>query len=102
SLCRAAAPALFPYTTRFRSFGPPVVGFMSDRFADAGFGGGFEAACPGGVAPRDAAQALVESCAAASAFGIQRALIVTMGVFFVRSEEHTSELQSRENLVCRL
>src|SRR5690606_41164740 len=23
-------------------------------------------------------------------------------VFFVRSEEHTSELQSRENLVCRL
>src|SRR5690606_40963847 len=24
------------------------------------------------------------------------------GVFFNRSEEHTSELQSRENLVCRL
>src|SRR5690606_40271732 len=26
----------------------------------------------------------------------------TNGIVFLRSEEHTSELQSRENLVCRL
>src|SRR5690606_41851065 len=29
-------------------------------------------------------------------------LLMIKGVGFVRSEEHTSELQSRENLVCRL
>src|SRR5690606_41639057 len=27
---------------------------------------------------------------------------IWFGILFVRSEEHTSELQSRENLVCRL
>src|SRR5690606_40004720 len=30
------------------------------------------------------------------------ALIVVLLVGFIRSEEHTSELQSRENIVCRL
>src|SRR5690606_42072533 len=29
-------------------------------------------------------------------------LVYKKGTFFLRSEEHTSELQSRENLVCRL
>src|SRR5690606_40609791 len=28
--------------------------------------------------------------------------LIIMSGFFLRSEEHTSELQSRENLVCRL
>src|SRR5690606_41216624 len=28
--------------------------------------------------------------------------LATAGVIWLRSEEHTSELQSRENLVCRL
>src|SRR5690606_11633574 len=51
-------------------FGPPFVGFLSDRFADSAFGGGFEAACPGGVAPQGAVEALAQSCAASSASGI--------------------------------
>src|SRR2546422_3610232 len=29
-------------------------------------------------------------------------LIMSFGIFFMRSEEHTSELQSRLHLVCRL
>src|SRR5690606_39979400 len=33
---------------------------------------------------------------------VAAALIDTMGGAVLRSEEHTSELQSRENLVCRL
>src|SRR5690606_15257144 len=37
----------------------------------------------------------------ASAFGIQF-VVVAVDTRQVRSEEHTSELQSRENLVCRL
>src|SRR5436309_8797828 len=36
-------------------------------------------------------------------FGAGRGfLICVIGWVFLRSEEHTSELQSRENLVCRL
>src|SRR5690606_39285004 len=34
--------------------------------------------------------------------GIQQQLSVVIGFIIIRSEEHTSELQSRENLVCRL
>src|SRR5690606_41042888 len=36
------------------------------------------------------------------AVGYKQALAVVKGELDVRSEEHTSELQSRENLVCRL
>src|SRR5690606_40490032 len=41
---------------------------------------------------------------AASRFVIERRLRLRElgGLFGIRSEEHTSELQSRENLVCRL
>jgi predicted MFS family arabinose efflux permease len=65
-------------------FGPPFVGFLSDRMANASFaGGGFEASCPGGVAPAGSAEALIAACATASATGIQRALMMTVAVFFL-------------------
>src|SRR5690606_39301121 len=36
-------------------------------------------------------------------FGAERPIVTAIIYFFIfRSEEHTSELQSRENLVCRL
>src|SRR5437660_3487051 len=57
---RPPRSTLFPYTTLFRSYDPPVVG--PDRGRPAG----------------------------GQAVGV------------VRSEEHTSELQSRGHLVCRL
>src|SRR5690606_40696679 len=34
--------------------------------------------------------------------GLSRALALAGGAMLIRSEEHTSELQSREKLVCRL
>src|SRR3712207_7867121 len=80
---RPPRSTLFPYTTLFRSM---VEERSSSAAVVEGFGErvGIESAAPGGVveddvAHRDAA-ALAEE----------------------RSEEHTSELQSRQYLVCRL
>src|SRR5438046_5209493 len=65
---------LFPYTTLFRSYASP-------------------------------AYAMVESRACAGALESSRVCCTMMGTFetrMLRSEEHTSELQSLTNLVCRL
>src|SRR5690606_41287121 len=37
----------------------------------------------------------------AANFPVMTALLIALNVFVFRSEEHTSELQSRENIVCR-
>src|SRR2546430_6307137 len=65
---------LFPYTTLFRSLGPAVIFLYQLDF---------------GLAERFAVRFV----------GI---LLVGRSVADVRSEEHTSELQSQSNLVCRL
>src|SRR5690606_41571950 len=72
---------LFPYTTLFRSqldaLAAETTGWVDSIAQDA------------------------ESDAQRST-NIVIVMIVTALVFLGRSEEHTSELQSRENLVCRL
>src|SRR3712207_7028620 len=73
---RPPRSTLFPYTTLFRS---PAVVAVPDRHA-------LEVAAAHGVA----AQVVVDAVAAQDA------------LFAQRSEEHTSELQSRQYLVCRL
>src|SRR5690606_41913677 len=83
-LRRPPRSPLFPYTTLFRSSGPSPAprSRRTDRL------------CPGPPAtPRCSPPAApgsvgVPDCGASSCY--------------LRSEEHTSELQSRENLVCRL
>src|SRR5690606_41952208 len=77
-------PTLFPYTTLFRSLRPGV--------APIGLG---------------SVAALGAACASACGALLVRKLSVTetttsIAFYSNRSEEHTSELQSRENLVCRL
>src|SRR5436309_9683515 len=90
-------PPLFPYTTLFRSRLDPVGGIGSHQI--------------------DAARTLHRD-RAAEPFGARRGLgpdirqqprldrriggVERLDVAAARSEEHTSELQSRENLVCRL
>src|SRR3712207_8544443 len=73
---RPPRSTLFPYTTLFRSFGSSLW--------DGRFGG-----------------ALLSAAALVPLAGDA---VKTAGVVrkFVRSEEHTSELQSRQYLVCRL
>src|SRR2546430_11158965 len=81
---RPPRSTLFPYTTLFRSVMPNGVGYY-----DAG-GKGVEAATAelsGIQIPQNGPDGLAHAAAS--------------GVF-CRSEEHTSELQSQSNLVCRL
>src|SRR5690606_41592638 len=85
-LRRPPRSTLFPYTTLFRS--RPLSG--QRRGIDAG---------PARLAQRRAAR---DDGRAAAGLAADRRIAGARGVRRARSEEHTSELQSRENLVCRL
>src|SRR5690606_40628684 len=92
----------FPYTTLFRSPAPPVPPLLfclaATESPPAVTDPGHEAA----TADRNAA---VARCWLADGRGTpSRCLHHTRPALAdrMRSEEHTSELQSRENLVCRL
>src|SRR5206468_11724245 len=95
---RPPRSTLFPYTTLFRSLALAGLGWLAldlthqpPAGATAGAGGG-AGARPGGGGPGGAA-------AGGGRGGAGGAPPTTVGV---RSEEHTSELQSRSDLVCRL
>src|SRR5690606_42155589 len=93
---RRPPSSLFPYTTLFRSStldGPAFrASEIGRRLTDA--------------SPADA-RAMLEHCPTALIFGAWDSTGPRGGMSHkfqrtLRSEEHTSELQSRENLVCRL
>src|SRR3712207_9014444 len=91
-LRRPPRSTLFPYTTLFRSALPPAQGDRegsppAGREGVAGGAGGLE---KGGLA------------AALDAAGARGEARLAWGDEMRRSEEHTSELQSRQYLVCRL
>src|SRR3712207_8791261 len=78
---RPPRSTLFPYTTLFRSLSPLRRGQLFGRLVAAGL-----------------AEALVFG-------GVDRISVfedLARDLLVVRSEEHTSELQSRQYLVCRL
>src|SRR3712207_8889699 len=80
---RPPRSTLFPYTSLFRSSGPmPSPGITASRMGIDPRSEGVEVGCPG-LARADATGDVLEQLGA-------------------RSEEHTSELQSRQYLVCRL
>src|SRR3712207_7085796 len=80
---RPPRSTLFPYTTLFRSCSPPAPWASRTR----------SACSPTGARPRTAGPWSLGHCRRASPFRPR------LGA---RSEEHTSELQSRQYLVCRL
>src|SRR5690606_41946727 len=80
-LRRPPRSTLFPYTTLFRS--DDLLGFMQAEGAKE----------EGGKGAAKVRRAVLE---------VTRAVSLTPWPGDTRSEEHTSELQSRENLVCRL
>src|SRR3712207_7757128 len=89
---RPQRSTLFPYTTLFRSSDVPAEEIVARKPAAIVLSGG-----PSSVYAEDAPQldpTLFE--AGVPAFGI------CYGFQAMRSEEHTSELQSRQYLVCRL
>src|SRR2546430_13488312 len=83
---RPPRSTLFPYTTLFRSrpasFGTTPLGLL-------------------GSGPR-VSRSSQPWALCRNPFRIQRRPVVKSQRNFVRSEEHTSELQSQSNLVCRL
>src|SRR2546430_13551113 len=80
---RPPRSTLFPYTTLFRSSRLPINTLKIDRSFVAGLGHEPES------------EALVQTI-------IALAHALRLSVTAERSEEHTSELQSQSNLVCRL
>src|SRR5436309_11480723 len=86
---RPPTSTLFPYTTLFRS-----------HHDDAGFT--FDALEPSyATRPQEEIEAAFDDLSAELLLILAR-LLGRENDNFLRSEEHTSELQSRENLVCRL
>src|SRR5436309_7880482 len=86
---------LFPYTTLFRSRGGP-------RMKPSESVSAYALIAPPCSPPR-AWSAMLANPAGANASAVNRKTASsTRCERTARSEEHTSELQSRENLVCRL
>src|SRR5688572_32268261 len=82
---RPPRSTLFPYTTLFRSVHDDVLGHVAELAREVPGVGGLQ----GGVR-----QALAGAVGGAE--------VLQHGEALARSEEHTSELQSQSNLVCRL
>src|SRR3712207_8567780 len=87
---RPPRSTLFPYTTLFRS-GRKMVWTIGDRF----LGGRSPVYC-------NATSMVVCQTRVDGMLGAYPPESVTFLTFLSRSEEHTSELQSRQYLVCRL
>src|SRR5688572_32489558 len=89
---RPPRSTLFPYTTLFRSYDENVVDNLLQTYYRP------RKIALRGCHPRD----LIEQALAQAAYlGEQRGLTDEL-LAAARSEEHTSELQSQSNLVCRL
>src|SRR3712207_8471108 len=96
---RPPRSTLFPYTTLFRStstrlFVGFAAGFLSHLFFQGALGTGLYAAH---ILP-----SLPWSLAPVPPLGVPRTISLGFWAGLWRSEEHTSELQSRQYLVCRL
>src|SRR3712207_9437629 len=99
---RPPRSTLFPYTTLFRSRGLVLLHDQLRAHLDVG-------GAPVGPAADDLGTGLVEVLDHFNCHGVsfpgsleERAARRAVGAEAVRSEEHTSELQSRQYLVCRL
>src|SRR3712207_7496085 len=93
---RPPRSTLFPYTTLFRS-GPEAFDLL--QAMNTGHDGSMGTLHAN--TPREAISR-IESMITMGGYGLPSKTIREMIVGSIRSEEHTSELQSRQYLVCRL
>src|SRR3712207_9008192 len=90
---RPPRSTLFPYTTLFRSQGKP---------RRQGARGGFVFQGDVRYAPSERLSAEAEAAYSSGGLSLRGRFDAQAADFKLRSEEHTSELQSRQYLVCRL
>src|SRR5690606_41653022 len=90
------SPTLFPYTTLFRSYSL-MKGFFERASCPRRKTAHIHVRRPPGLQTCGNAVGSLDAKATATATAI-----APTARLLLRSEEHTSELQSRENLVCRL
>src|SRR5438445_3113701 len=95
---RLPRATLFPYTTLFRSvqesIADPLIDRLKDRLATIRVGDPLDKNTDvGAINSRAQLEKITELVASGQAEGAE---------MYQRSEEHTSELQSRQYLVCRL
>src|SRR3712207_8201764 len=94
---RPPRSTLFPYTTLFRSNGAGVV------YTDLAMMAGVETTCEECEGKRFQAAVLEHRLGGRDISEVLAMSVTEAAAFFgARSEEHTSELQSRQYLVCRL
>src|SRR5690606_41858921 len=89
---RPPRSTLFPYTTLFRSDLASASKAANPRRTRSAWGGTLSSLS---ASPRSA-------CSCLSKWATTKDNTSSRSSYSKRSEEHTSELQSRENLVCRL
>src|SRR5204863_725587 len=94
-------PTLFPYTTLFRSLLASSLARRIPRFFVRG-GRAARRPIPGPRAPSETTTAAAAESCTANAPVASPTLLYSYLRATMRSEEHTSELQSRRDLVCRL
>jgi MFS family permease len=82
---RATGAAMFTMLNTFCGsvLAPPLVGLGSDLLAARAFPGDFAEQCPKGLAPEGATPDVVQACAAASATGVQQALMIAVCATFI-------------------
>src|SRR5690606_39725435 len=97
--CVHGSCSLVPYTTLFRSARPAAIISEGASWASVGaWTRGPSVICASGLAIATGTPSCSSTSCATPAVDAEQ-----LGVpVAIRSEEHTSELQSRENLVCRL
>src|SRR2546427_13302402 len=99
---RPPRSTLFPYTTLFRSMWNPIMPLLAENHTvivpDLRGAGGSSKPESG----YDKKNMAVDIHALVSSLGFKQASVVGHDIGLMRSEEHTSELQSQSNLVCRL
>src|SRR5690606_39724278 len=101
-LRRAPCSTLFPYTTLFRSYHPAYHRIMAAAVAAGAHTSAWAEPRAGANVARAAQFMLFAQVEPGHACPISMTHAVVPSLEAERSEEHTSELQSRENLVCRL
>src|SRR2546430_15124188 len=99
---RPPRSTLFPYTTLFRSVANQFFGGAVEDADAAGSVDADDAGARRGQYRLDEAAAAVDQVAGAHQFVALGTQFLRHLVESLRSEEHTFELQSQSNLVCRL